>query len=137
MDAAHYLNGSDLHLQLARDLEDITAAASIQIPQTAPGEYEIDIDAPRSATFAAVQSNKELLERIAIAGRYAPEFDAIGNDQAAMQQLADRTGGKVILPNQTYAIDFPRPRRPVNLTPLLAMLGAAFIALAIVLWRIA
>src|SRR5690348_14446331 len=48
MDAAHYLNGSDLHLQLARDLEDITAAASIQIPQTAPGEYEIDIDAPRS-----------------------------------------------------------------------------------------
>ena len=49
------------------------------------------------------------MDRIAVAGRYAPEFDAIGNDRSAMNQLARRTGGAVIDPAQTSPSSFIGP----------------------------
>jgi hypothetical protein len=76
-----------------------------------------------------------VLERVAVAGRYAPEYDAIGNDRAALRALADRTGGRVIEPGMRGPIDFRWPPRDVDLTPWLAAAGALMVALGLIWWR--
>jgi hypothetical protein len=135
-DARAYLNGAELRLDLSDDFDRTGGATrSLRIPQTGPGEYELACASPRQPTFATVRVSGRALERFAVAGRYAPEFDAVGNDRAAMQRLAARTGGAVILPDQRSPIDFKWPRRIVSLTSVLAMLGVAFIALSLIRWK--
>jgi hypothetical protein len=107
----------------------------ILIPQIAPGRYEVSVPAPRQPVFASVRRNGQVLDRTAVAGRYAPEFDAIGNDMPAMRELAARTGGGVILPTQTRAIEFHWQTQPVPLTSWLAAAGALFIAAGLLRWR--
>lgn len=104
------------------------------IPQVGPGRYELSIE-PRQAT-AVVLHDGEVIDRRALAGHYAPEFAAIGNDYAAMRELASRTGGRVIGPNDNATIDLPRSRvAERSLTPWVAMLGATFLGTALVAWR--
>jgi hypothetical protein len=78
-----------------------------------------------------------VLSQTAVAGRHPPEFEAIGNDHAAMHELARRTGGEVIDVRQTKPIAFHWPRRDVPLLPWLTAGGAAAFALALVFWRVA
>jgi hypothetical protein len=110
-------------------------AATVPLPQIAPGKYEISLPAPRSPLLAAVRVGKQVVDRFAVAGRYAPEFDGIGNDHDAMNRLAQLSGGAVIPPSQTTPIAFNWPRRMVSLTPLLSTAGAALIAMGLVLWK--
>jgi len=70
-----------------------------------------------------------------LAGRYPREFDAIGNDRAAMAELARRTGGRVIEPNDATPIHIQGAARNISLTSELASAGAALIALGFVHWR--
>jgi hypothetical protein len=107
------------------------------LPQTGPGHYELDLPAPRTPAFAAIRVEGRLIDRIAVAGRYAPEFDAIGNDHAAMEELAHRTGGQVIAPRQTWPIDFRWPAKVMPISSILAVLGAAFIAVGLGWWKMA
>ena len=111
-------------------------AQSRTIPQTAPGQYDLSVEAPRQPLIAIVRNNAEVLSRIAVAGRYPPEFDAIGNNHQNMTRLAERTGGQVILPSQRSPIDFRWRRKTVSLDSILAALGAVLIGLALVRWRI-
>jgi hypothetical protein len=105
------------------------------IPQTAPGRYEIRLPAPRTPTFAAVRSD-HLIDRAALPGRYAPEFDAIGNDYDAMRRLATQTGGRVIDPAWTKPLDIRFPTRGVALTMWLALAAGLLLAAALARWRI-
>lgn len=134
MDGDKYLNGLHPRLELSHEAESTPSPEIHSIPQTSPGRYELELPAPRDPTFAAVRVEGHLADRIALAGRYAPEFDAIGNDHDAMRTLARRTGGAVIPPRQIWPIDFRWPARPVPLTSLLAAVGAAFVAMGLV-WR--
>ncbi|MDB5172180.1 MAG: hypothetical protein JWN51_953 [Phycisphaerales bacterium] len=136
LDGPRYLNGEKIELDLSEESESASAAKSIAVPQTEPGRYELSLPAPRSPTFAAVRVAGHVVDRIAVAGRYAPEFDAVGNDPEAMEKLARRTGGQVVPSRQTWPIDFKWPRRPVPLTPVLAMIGAALIAWGLVTWKL-
>ena len=116
-----------------------SAGAAHRIPQTAPGRYELELNVPRSAAFATVRRGSReggrVLARAAVAGRYAPEFDGIGTDRAALAGLAGGSGGGVVEPGDAGPIDLRRPRREVALAPVLASLGAGLIACGLILWR--
>jgi hypothetical protein len=130
-----YLNGQPLLLDFSPALTDQTAAPRA-IPQSGPGRYELAIPAPRSPCVATVRLAGRVIDRTAVAGRYAPEFDALGNDHAAMRELASRSGGEVIPPNRNKPLDIRWPARHVPLTSPLAAMGALCIAIGLVWSRI-
>ena len=78
-----------------------------------------------------------MIDRIAVAGRYPPEFDGIGVDRAALSELARRTGGRVIEPADVSPLVLPGPRRGRPLVAYLAALGALLVAAGLVRWRMA
>lgn len=122
-----YLNGQNLSLELN--------ASRHPIPQTGPGRYELTIQAPRSPAIATVRAGDQVLDQFAVAGRYAPEFDEIGNDLAAMRELARRSGGAVVPPDQAKPLDVHWPVREVSLTSLLAIAGAACVVAGLLWWQ--
>jgi hypothetical protein len=129
------MNGLNLSLSLRDETDPTSSAALTKIPQTAPGKYELSIPAPRSAGIATIRLNDQILDRFAAAGRYAPEFDAIGNDHDAMRKLAEQSGGAVIEPSQTSPIDVIAAKKPVNLTTVLALIGSLCIAGGLIGWK--
>ncbi len=127
--AKRYLDGLQLSLRTDR----VT-----RIPQTAPGRYELSIDAPHEPTLATVvnESGPAVIARSALAGRYAQEFYAIGIDRTALRELVDRSGGEVIEPDDLGPIKFAAMRTsPHDLTTLLAICGAIALGACIVFWR--
>jgi hypothetical protein len=109
---------------------------STPMRQTAPGRYEVSLDAPARPAFASVQlGNRTTLDRIAIAGHYPPEFDAIGNNLPAMTELAKLSGGEVIDPTRTTPIDFHWAVRSTPLAAYCSAVGALFIAAGLIRWR--
>jgi hypothetical protein len=132
-----YLNGLQFSLYLADSTRPYVPPTAHRIPQTAPARYELSLDAPRVPTLATVRlaGSAVVVGRVAVAGRYAPEFDAVGTDRAAIRELAARTGGAVVEPAALGPLDLPRPRRDVPLTSPLAAAAAACVALALVRWR--
>jgi von Willebrand factor type A domain len=135
IDKGSYLNGEHLQLDLSDLSTTPTHVESTPIAQTAPGRYEADVPSPRTPVIATVRDGPRVLERIAVAGRYPPEFEAIGNDRAKLLALARRTGGGLIDPASNAPIDFHWPVRERSLTSLLATLGAAFIAWGLIRWK--
>lgn len=135
-DGHQYINNAALELDESADLEDGQRTANFAIPQTGPGQYEWSADAPRHSLFATLRANGRVLSRIAVASRYAPEFDAIGNNHENMARLALRTGGQVILPSQRSPINFRWQQKMVSLDSILAALGAVLIGLGLVRWKI-
>ncbi len=130
-----YLNDQDIRLEFNSTSPATTQTAATPIPQTAPGRYEIDLPAPRQETVATVRAADTILDRFAVAGRYAPEFDAIGNDRENLQALANRTGGAVIAPGPVKPIEWHWPQREIPLSPWLAAAGAAAIAAGAMQWK--
>lgn len=131
------LNGLPLMLE-RRDATggEAGAATTMPIPQTAPGRYELTIESPRRATFATLRHAQLAVERIALAGRYAPEFDRVGNDRAAMRELAARTGGSVTEPTEARQFRLPLSENVFRLASPLAVAAAACLALALLWWRV-
>jgi len=129
-----YLNGLTINLEF-------TPPPSMpppfhRIEQTGPGRYELSLPSPRRPVFATIHYNGRVLDRTAVAGRYAPEFDNIGNNVEAMRELAERTAGSIIPPAQSSPISFSFPRREVPLTSILAAAGGLFIAAGLLHWRL-
>jgi hypothetical protein len=127
---------NDLPLRLELTGADGGSAETRAIPQVAPGRYEVTLSSPRSPAFATVRLEGRVIDRLALAGRYAPEFDAIGNDYDAMRQLAARTGGRVIDRAWQKPLDITFPRRDVGLTRWLTLAAAVALAAALARWRI-
>jgi hypothetical protein len=135
VDSEKTLNDEPVSIELGDVSDTNPRAQPVPIPQTAPGRYDLSVPAPRSPALATVRDRGRTIAQAAIAGRYAPEFEALGNDHAAMSELAARTGGQIIPPDQNSAIQIRWPRKPVPLTSILAMTGAAMIALGLAWWR--
>ena len=127
-----YINGERLTLKLS----DGAKTVAMPVPQTGPGRYEVSTVASRSPCVATVRVNQQVVSRTAVAGRYAREFDALGNDHRAMEELARLSGGRVIAPDFARPVDIHWPRRPLPLSSWLAAVGALFIGLALVWWRL-
>lgn len=131
IDAADHgdpLNGAQLSIRIGQ-------SDAIAIPQTAPGRYEIDLPPPRSPQIVSVRNGEELVNQFPIAGRYPAEFDAIGNDDTALAELASRTGGQVIEPSQHQLIAFRDPSRLVSMASAMAAIGAGFVAASLLWWQ--
>jgi hypothetical protein len=134
VEGASYSNGERFTLELD---DAAGAAAKHAVPQAAPGRYELTLDAPRGPTLARLRHDGRIVDARAVAERYAPEFDAVGNDRAALSALARRTGGAVIEPGVTRRLDdLPRLRRHVPLASALATAGAALVAAGLIRWRV-
>jgi hypothetical protein len=130
-----YLNGRNLTLELTQPGGAGIKASATPVAQTGPGRYELSVPAPRSPGLATVRAGRQIIGRIAVAGRYAPEFDAVGNDHAAMRELAARSGGELVPPSRTTPLEIQWQRQPVSLISLLATAGAACIAFALIWWH--
>lgn len=135
INGAKYLNGLRLALELT-DAFGEGEVASHPILQSGPGRYELEVPAPRSPGVASVRAEGQVIGRLGMAGRYPPEFDAVGNNHPAMEELARRTGGQVVAPNRSGPLDIRWPRSSIPLASYLAAAGAALIALGLGWWRL-
>ena len=79
--------------------------------------------------------HSKAIQRFGVAGRYAPEFEAVGNDHAAMEELARRTGGRVISAGDNGRIDIQWPVERVGLESECAVAGAAILLGGLWRWR--
>jgi len=134
VDGSRYLNRESFYLELGAT-GGAAASQSRLVPLVAPGRYALAIPAPHEPSIAAVRHEGRVLDRTAVAGRYAQEFDGIGNNTAAMVQLAERTGGRVAPPTHTGPIQFNWPRHKYPLASWLAAAAALFIAAGLLRWR--
>jgi hypothetical protein len=112
------------------------SSETFAVAQTGPGRYALSLPAPRSPSLATLRESGRVIDRFAVAGRYPAEFDGIGNDRAALQSLAERTGGRVIDPQDRGRLSIRARGEGRPLGPLLAVVGAALIGLGLVTWRI-
>lgn len=136
-DNGQFLNELKPTLSLISETETFRQPVRSTLPQTAPGRYEIALPAPRSPILAVVRVNDQRIGEFAIAGRYAPEFEHIGNNRDTLPKLATQSGGAVIEPSQTIPIDFHWPPRVVSLASILSIAGAVFLAIGLIWWKAA
>jgi hypothetical protein len=133
LDQGKYLNDLDFKLETAPTGGNTVAENRAAVPQVGPGRYALAIPAPRRPGIVTlIGPGGQVVDRISVAGRYAPEFDAVGNDHQNMQRLAETSGGALVLPGNHHAINFPWPRQEVSLASWLCALGAALILAALV-----
>jgi hypothetical protein len=72
-------------------------SASVALSQVAPGQYEADLPAPEAATAIRVRDAAgRVVWRGTVPETGGREFDALGADQAALRNLAERTGGRIV-----------------------------------------
>jgi hypothetical protein len=138
IDNGSYLDGlrPTLEIEMQNAPTSDSGSQGISIPQTGPGRYSLSLPAPRQASIATVRVGPQWIDRISVAARYAPEFDAVGNDHAAMAKLAAISGGAVIEPGDHHAIDFHWPAREVEIGSWLSVAGAILVAVALGVWRV-
>ena len=130
-EAGRFLNDLAITLELVGNGPKHEAA----LEQTAPGRYETSVDSPRESQIATLRIGNETIDRFAVAGRYPPEFDAVGNDHAAMAKLAQDSGGKIIWPSDWGRIDFHWPWIETPAGPWICLIGLIFISAGVVQWR--
>lgn len=71
---------------------------STTLLQSAPGTYRGELPAPHGPGYLSVSDGDgRVVYRRAVGGAIAPEFTALGADQAALAELATRVGGRVIV----------------------------------------
>src|SRR6185312_5887991 len=99
------------------------APGGVALTQTAPGRYEAWIASPRGSRLAEIKSEGDVIARIELAGRYAPEFDSLGNDHKAMAELARRSSGRVVSPAELRRLDIKWPLAQIALAGPLAFSG--------------
>lgn len=134
--AAAYLDDQHFSLELAPQAEPSSASRSFAVEQVGPGQYALAISAPRAPAIATLRWEGRAVERMAVAGRYPPEFEAIGNNHATLERLATQTGGQILSPAETRPIDFRWPARRVPVTSIFAILGALALGAALVDWKL-
>jgi hypothetical protein len=130
-EAGKFLNSLHITLELAGDAD----KQNTLLKQTAPGEYEVTIDSPRDSQIGTLRTGDEIIDRVSIAGRYPLEFDAVGNDHAAMEKLADLSGGQIIQPSDHHRIDFHWPTVATRLGPWICATALFLISVGLIMWR--
>ncbi|HEX8521300.1 MAG TPA: vWA domain-containing protein [Tepidisphaeraceae bacterium] len=106
-----------------------------EIPQTGPGRYELALGPLRSASVLLVQNAGKMIDRRALAGRYAREFDRIGTDFEKLRELARRTNGRVVEPSDSTALELSTRVARVDLTTALVVSAGFALAAALLMNR--
>ncbi|HEY8751913.1 MAG TPA: vWA domain-containing protein [Tepidisphaeraceae bacterium] len=129
------INEARVTLELLDQSAPAARAELTPMEQTAPGKYEASVPAPRSSRLATVRVAGQAIERVALPGRYAAEFEALGNDHTAMEELARKSGGRVISPAESGQLKINWPPRSVQLASETALAGAVLLLAALCRWR--
>ena len=132
LDNGKFLNDRKLTLEM---VEEGLPPQRLEMPQNAPGRYEVQTPAPQNSALLSLFGDGHLIDRTMVAGRYPPEFDAVGTDIDALHELARRTGGRVVLDSEHAPIDFHWPLRPYPLTSTLAAAAAVLLVISLAIWR--
>lgn len=82
----------DVEAQGASTVEAVREGAAYAAEPVGPGRWRIRIAGERSPAVVRVFVDGDLADQQATAGRYAPEFDAIGNHPAGLTSLAGDQG---------------------------------------------
>jgi hypothetical protein len=98
--------------------------ASFPLSQISPGVYQANVERSGEASIAILKVDEATVGRVRVAGRYAKEFDLIGNDRAALAELAKRTGGAVVEADDNRPIPFPRRTKSLPIRTGLAGMAA-------------
>jgi hypothetical protein len=131
-DAGKFLNDLTITLTLAGNGTKYGAT----LEQTAPGRYRASVDCPRESEIGTLRIAGETIDRFAVAGRYPPEFDAVGNDHAAMAKLAQDSGGRIVWPRDSGRIDFHWPQIETPAGPWICLIGLILVSAGLVYWRL-
>ncbi|MBC7785596.1 MAG: VWA domain-containing protein [Burkholderiales bacterium] len=123
---------TSLALTLSRVPTDVSIGKFTQI---APGEYIADLPRMRVPTVAVVTLDGRVVARRAVSARYPAEFDAIGNDLPALEKLAAKSGGRIIMPADVRRIEFARQYHWQPLRPILAAIFSGLLLAAVVMIR--
>jgi hypothetical protein len=135
VDQGQFMNGLSISLEMIDPRAQQSNAVAMKIPQTGPEEYELTMPAPRSSQLICVKDGNAVLKRFSIAGRYAPEFEAIGNNPANLQTLAQRTGGAVIPPGPVKPLHVAGHETRISIVPELAIAGFVMMSAGLVIHR--
>jgi Putative glutamine amidotransferase len=107
----------------------------VALPQVAPGRYEatypVEDDGIYSLQVAQTESDGTIVNQSSgFVVPYSPEYRAAGTDENFLDDLARRTGGRLIHdPEQALIHDLPAVGAPRQLWPyLLALLALLFVA---------
>jgi len=127
--AEGFLNGLSFQLRMSG------ASDVLKFEQSAPGRYEAIIPPSAEPRLAKMFLGEHEIDRQPIAGRYPHEFDAIGLNADSLSNLANRSGGRLITPDQKRPISIPLQWDNSSLTPWLSIAAAVFIGLGLVQWK--
>ena len=130
-----FMDGLSAEVRLVGSGANGVGDRTVAMRQVGPGRYEIVTAAPREPVLAVVIVGGQVAGRIPIAGRYAAEFEAVGNDLDAMKDLSSATGGRVVMPDETGRIDLKLPSDELDLTPWLAFFGVAAVVWGLAAWK--
>lgn len=109
------------------------AGTSGAFRQVAPGTYEAEVPHLPDAEVLIVHSGGRTIARLALPRRYAEEFAATGLNRAALEALAESTGGRMVEPDAAAPIDLPRRSRTSSLFPHLCVAAAGVVLLGLIL----
>jgi hypothetical protein len=135
VDRGDFLNHLKMRVELRDGGEIGRIGETYSMTQTGPGRYELTLPAARRPRIVTVFNGSQPIDRFAVAARYAPEFDHIGNNAAALEELARRTGGTVVPAGSITPIDFHWPVRSTSIAPGLAVAGFLALGAGLVLDR--
>jgi Ca-activated chloride channel homolog len=112
------------------------AEQQVPLPQVAPGRYEatVPVESDGVYTLTATQTDPATGEQSIQSGGfvvpYSPEYGLTGTDQTFLENLARRTGGKLISdPSEAFTHTLPSVGAPRPLWPLL-MIALAILVVA-------
>ena len=138
--AVEWDDGADLAVtvtlpRIAGEVSLVRDGATIRAERVGPATWRARVTGARRPAVAAVVVDGRVIERRATAGRYAADFEDLGNDRAAAAALARRYGGEVVDAARVGAWPMPTMRPRLALTAPAALASAAALLMALLLWR--
>jgi hypothetical protein len=114
----------------------------VPMPQVAPGRYEALVPVADDGTYTLNVSQTNADSSVAnqsggFVVPYSPEYRVLGVNDAMLERLAQRTGGRVISdPSQAFVHDLPSMAAPRELWPWLLAAAALLFVLDIAVRRV-
>jgi hypothetical protein len=133
-DAGRAMNGLRLTLSLV-PMEDNGSPLSVALTQQAPGEYAARWSPLADGVYATVREGDRAIGAMSLAGMYPREFRRIGVDRAALETLAESTGGRTIASSDKQPLRLSELAEPHRLAQPLTVGAAGLVLAGAVLFR--
>ena len=133
-DAGRAMNGLRLTLSLV-PMEGNISPLMLPLTQQAPGEYVAHWSPLAQGVYGTVREGNRPIGAMSLAGMYPREFRRIGVDRAALEMLAESTGGRVIAFSDKQPLQLTEVAAPHRLAQPLVVIAAGLGMGAALLFR--